>query len=397
MAGQEPGGSSYERLQKLQAVTDAALGPLAVEELLDELLVRVREALQTDTSAVLLLDEDKNELVARAAKGLEEEVERGIRIPIGRGFAGRVAAERRSVVLHDVDHADVLNPILREKGIKSMLGAPLLSRGRVLGVIHVGTLTHREFTEEDIELLELVADRAALALERALVHEELVVLDKLKREFVSTAAHEIRTPATIIYGIAQTLAERRETLRPEILSELVEALYASSVRLAQLTEDLLDFSRLEVSRGALATKPVQLRRVIEELSVGLSTDPGDEIEIEVPEDLVLESDRDALERIVGNLLRNSLLHGAPPVTITASRAGDEARISVEDRGPGIPQAFVGRLFEAFARPMEATGKPGAGLGLAIAQSYASKIGGDLRYEPATPTGARFTLILPQPS
>jgi signal transduction histidine kinase len=392
---QEPGGSGYERLKKVQAVSDAALAHLAIDDLLDELLIRIRDALEADTSAILLLDDEKGELVARAAKGIEEEVERGVRIPVGKGFAGRVAAERQPIVLPDVDHADVLNPILREKGIKSLLGAPLLARGRVLGVVHVGTLAHRDFTQDDIDLLQLVAERGALALERALLHEELVLLDRLKREFVSTAAHELRTPATIVYGIARTLAERREGLAPDTLNELIDALFDSSLRLAQLTEDLLDFSRLEVATGLLATKPLQLRRVIEEVSAGLSLQLPDKIDIEIPDDLVLDTDQSALERVVGNLLRNSLVHGAPPVTIRASQAGDEARISVEDRGPGIPDAFTSRLFEAFARSGDAAAKPGAGLGLAIAQSYARRLGGDLLYEPASPTGARFTLVLPQ--
>jgi signal transduction histidine kinase len=392
---QATGGAQYERLRKLQSVSDAAIGQLGVDALLDELLVRVRDALETDTSAVLLLDHERGELVARAAKGLEEEVERGVRLPLGRGFAGRVAAERRPVILDDVDYADVLNPILREKGIKSMLGAPLLARGRVLGVIHVGTLAHRKFDADDVELLELVADRVALALERALVHDELLRLDALKREFVSTAAHEIRTPATVVYGIAKTLAERRDDLSRETLGDLIDELHFSSVRLARLTEDLLDFSRLEVSGAILATEPLKVRRVIEQLSIGLAAEPREAIAIEIPDDLVLHTDQTALERVVGNLLSNSLVHGAPPVTVRASRAGDIARISVEDRGPGIPESFASRLFEAFARAGSASAKPGAGLGLAIALSYARKLGGDLVYEPATPTGARFTLLLPQ--
>src|SRR3954464_393698 len=83
-----------ERLKRLQRVSDAALALLSVGDLLDELLLRVRDILGTDTAAVLLLDTEKNELVARAAKGIEEEVERGVRIPVGKGFAGRIAAER---------------------------------------------------------------------------------------------------------------------------------------------------------------------------------------------------------------------------------------------------------------------------------------------------------------
>lgn len=160
-----------ERLQRLQALTDAALANLDLEELLSSLLGRTRELLEADTCAVLLLDEDADELVARAAVGIEEEVERGVRIPVGRGFAGRVAAERRPVVLDDVDHAEVLNPILREKGIKSLLGVPLLVGGAAIGVLHVGVLHHRVFSDTDVELLQLAGDRAAPAIEHARAYE----------------------------------------------------------------------------------------------------------------------------------------------------------------------------------------------------------------------------------
>ena len=114
-----------------------------------------------------MLDEPHGVLRARAAKGIEEEVEQRVQIPLGQGFAGRIAAQRRAIVIDDVDHADVLNPILREKGIRSLLGVPLLIEGRVLGVMHVGSLTPRIFTSEDRDLLQHAADRAALAIEHA--------------------------------------------------------------------------------------------------------------------------------------------------------------------------------------------------------------------------------------
>jgi GAF domain-containing protein/anti-sigma regulatory factor (Ser/Thr protein kinase) len=154
-------------LQALQRVTDAALTHLSEVDLLTELLSRITEILDTDTAAFLLLDEDTGELVARAARGIEEEVEQGVRIPVGKGFAGRIASQREPIFVEDVDHADILNPILREKGIRSLLGVPLLVKGRVLGVLHVGTLTPREFTREDADLLQLAADRAAIAIEHA--------------------------------------------------------------------------------------------------------------------------------------------------------------------------------------------------------------------------------------
>src|SRR5207244_459931 len=95
---------------------------------------------------------------ARAALGIEEEVEQGVRIPLGAGFAGRVAAEARPLVI-DVDQYGVYNPILRQKGIKSMLGVPLIVQGVSLGVLHVGTLRPRVFTRDEVDLLQLVAER----------------------------------------------------------------------------------------------------------------------------------------------------------------------------------------------------------------------------------------------
>src|SRR3954452_3108542 len=115
-----------ERLGEVQQLTDATISHLSLEDMLGELLNRIVEILDADTSAVLLLDEDRNVLVARAAKGIEEEVRRGVSIPVGRGFAGRIAAQRRAVSIEDVDHAEILNPLLRERGIRSLLGVPLL-------------------------------------------------------------------------------------------------------------------------------------------------------------------------------------------------------------------------------------------------------------------------------
>ena len=135
-----------ERLRAIQSITDAALSRLDDRDLLAELLERTRDALQADTAAVLLLDYSSGQLIAAAAAGLEEEVHQGVRIPVGRGFAGRIAAEHQPVILDHVDHTTVLNPILWAKGIQSMMGVPMVTGGRVIGVLHVGSLTPRRFT-----------------------------------------------------------------------------------------------------------------------------------------------------------------------------------------------------------------------------------------------------------
>ena len=153
-----------ERLRRIEAVTDVALSKLTTEDLLDELLARLQELLDVDTAATLLLDESGQFLSPVASRGLEEEVRHGVRIPFGRGFAGRVAAEARPIAIAEVTPSNVINPILLRKKVRSLLGVPLLVGDTVLGVLHVGTLRPRAFSDEDIAVLQLAADRAAGAI-----------------------------------------------------------------------------------------------------------------------------------------------------------------------------------------------------------------------------------------
>jgi serine phosphatase RsbU (regulator of sigma subunit)/anti-sigma regulatory factor (Ser/Thr protein kinase)/CBS domain-containing protein len=176
--------AARQQLEALQRVTDAALAYLPLDDLLTELLERMTEILHSDTAAILMLDERAQLLRARAAKGIEEEVEQGVAIPVGKGFAGRIAAQRRSVTIADVDRADIANPILREKGIRSLLGVPLLIEGRVLGVLHVGSLTPRVYSDEERELLQLAADRAAVAIEHARLAEQHRLAEALQRRLL---------------------------------------------------------------------------------------------------------------------------------------------------------------------------------------------------------------------
>ena len=165
------GGSAESELHALRLVTDRALTQMGVDELLDELLVRVRDILIADTAAVLMRDGASQSLVARAACGLEQEVRQAVHVPVGVGFAGHIAASKRPLALDRVDATTVVNPILIEKGIRTMLGVPLLARGDVLGVLHVGRLDDRPFDEHDTELLQVVAERVVGAIEA----HELVV------------------------------------------------------------------------------------------------------------------------------------------------------------------------------------------------------------------------------
>jgi signal transduction histidine kinase len=382
--------AARERVENIQAVTDAALAYLEVDELLAMLLPRIRDILRADTCAVLLLDERTNDLVARAALGIEEEVEQGVRIPLGEGFAGKVAAEGRPRAI-DVDEYPVWNPILREKGVKSMLGVPLMIAGASLGVLHVGSLTTRRFARNEVELLQLVAERVATAIERARLHEETVQLDQFKLNFVAIASHELRTPAASVYGVLKTLAERGHELPEDLREELLRVGVEQGERLRRLLEELLDLSRLDAKAIDVEPRPVVLRAALSDIVTGAPLD-ADDVELDVPDDLAAILDPLVLERIVTNLLVNAARYGAPPIRIEARQHGLHLRIAVEDSGPGIPPELVGRIFDRFARGTQL----GHGLGLAIARAYAQAHGGDLVYDPRG-GGARFELLIPQQS
>jgi signal transduction histidine kinase len=378
------------KLERLQVVTDIALAHLELEELLAVVLPRIRDALETDTCAVLLLDEESQELVARAALGIEEEVEQGVRIPLGKGFAGRIAQSGEPVILDDLATADVFNPILREKGITSMLGVPLFAQGEVIGVLHVGTLTPRRFGQEDIELLQLVAERVAVAIERAQLHEELLLLDELRANFVAIASHELRTPAASVYGAVATVVERGDSLPEETREELLQVAYQQGERLSRLLDQLLDLSRLDSRRIRVSPQPVVLHSVLSKIA-DEALPQGTSLELEVPRDLAVIADPLVLDRVVSNLLVNAIRHGKPPVVLAAEQRDRHIRISVSDRGEGVPEEIRPRLFERFESGADA---PGSGLGLAIARAYARAHGGDLVYDESG-EGARFEVVIPR--
>ncbi|HET7573353.1 MAG TPA: GAF domain-containing protein [Gaiellaceae bacterium] len=379
--------AARERIEHVQAVTDAALAQLELDELLCVLLPRIKEILHTDTCAVLLLDEEEHALVVRQALGIEEEV--GVRIPVGAGFAGRVVAERLPVVI-DVDSYPVVNPILRQKKLKTMLGVPLLARGTPIGVLHVGTLEPHVFTPEDVELLQLVAERVAIAIERVRLHEETVLLDQLKANFVAIASHELRTPATSVYGVLATLVGRGGDLSEEMREELLHVGYEQAKRLRRLLEELLDLSRLDAGAIAVEPEPLVLRSVLGDIA-SAAVAPDADVRLDVPRDLAAVADPLVLDRVVSNLLVNAARYGAAPITVAAEQRDRHLRIAVEDSGAGVDEALLPRLFERFARGENA---PGSGLGLAIARAYARAHGGDLVYDRRD-RGARFELIVPQ--
>ncbi|WP_326837459.1 GAF domain-containing SpoIIE family protein phosphatase [Amycolatopsis rhabdoformis] len=156
--------TTRDQLRRLDALTGSALGRQELKPLLDTMLERVRELFGVDTATVLRHDEAAGRLIAIASAGIEEEVFQDVRVPVGAGFAGRVARERQPVLIDHVDSSTVVNPLLWEHGLTVLLGVPMLVHDELEGVLHIGSTTARTFDAEEIELLRMVADRLALAI-----------------------------------------------------------------------------------------------------------------------------------------------------------------------------------------------------------------------------------------
>jgi signal transduction histidine kinase len=257
------------------------------------------------------------------------------------------------------------------------------------------------FGEEELGLLRTVGALTALALDRVRLFQaehdarlELERANEVKLNFIALAAHELRTPMTTIHGFVTTLHHLSERLDQEQRDQVGNALLAQSERMVRLVEQLLDLSRLDAEAIEIAPEPIALRPQLEEIIAGSAPVP-EAVEIDVPPEAVAIVDRHAIERIVSNLVANAFRYGLPPVIVRTSQTDRHLRLSVEDRGRGVPAEFVPDLFERFTRSNRSReAAAGTGLGLAIARSYARAHGGDLLYEDAIPHGARFQLVLP---
>jgi signal transduction histidine kinase len=258
------------------------------------------------------------------------------------------------------------------------------------------------FGGEELRLLRTLGALTGLALDRARLYAQerearlaLERADDLKSNFIALAAHELRTPVTSINGVVQTLYVRGDQLDDDQRALLGAMLRDQGRRLGTLVEQLLDLSRLDADAISIDPELMRVKERAEELVRSTAGERADDVRVDVPDDLEAAIDPSAFDRILSNLVANALRYGDPPVIVRAEQRDRHFRLAVEDRGPGVPAEFVPDLFERFTRSRRAQERGvGTGLGLAIARSYAHAHSGELVYEPATPTGARFEFVIP---
>ena len=399
--------ATMERMRQVQTVTEIALAHLSLDKLLAELIDRVRDAMDVDTVVILLREED-DDLVAWASKGLELDVR--IRVPLGSGFAGRVAQQKSPLIIDDIDTADLHTPFLRERGVKSLLGVPLLIEGRVIGVIHVGRLVRRPFTGDDARLLELVAFRVALAIDNARLFEEeraarreAELASRAKDEFLTTISHELRTPLTPIIGWVHMI--RNDLLPQKETAHGLEVIEKNSHSLKRLINDLLDMSAILSGKMRMEEMPLRLETAVREaVETVRPMAAAREVRIALAfngwQNELVTGDRIRLGQAFVNLLDNAIKFSPPGgvVKVVCSTNAEDAVIQIEDAGQGIAADFIPFVFERFRQEdgSKTRSHGGLGLGLALVKSFVEAHRGNVQVDSAGPgRGSRFTVSLPR--
>ena len=207
--------------------------------------------------------------------------------------------------------------------------------------------------------------------------------------FVAETAHDLQAPLSVVHGFIATLLERWGELTDEMKLDMLQRADEQTMRASRLASDLLDLSRLDAGHLPVHVRTTRVRPLLETCVDAVGPQAID-IRVSCPQRLRARADAAHLERILINLLGNALSHGAPPITIEATRHDHRVEIVVCDAGPGVVPRDRGRLFDRFSRDETV---PGAGLGLAIVRELAEAQGGAVWYEPACP-GSRFGVHLP---
>ena len=352
---------------------------------------------------------------ATARIGLWDEGARVVRFPAderpeyqlreGEHLAGRAFAEQRVVYSGDPARDDPsAAEIYRASGIGAVVCVPITAGHRRLGVLTLYASRPPVFAVSDMELARLLADQAAVILEsRALIDDVAKVqareqATRMKEDFVSAAAHDLKTPLTTVVAQAEFLERkaRRDPSAPPDVPGL-QRIVRESKRLAALVTDLLDASRLEQGKLVGEREPVDLGALVSEVVARHQPDVH-ACEVDVRGAVVGTYDRRRIEQLVENLLENARKYSpeAASVQVVVWQEDGEARVSVRDRGIGIPAADLPTIFERFSRGSNVDDRRfhGMGLGLYICRGIVEEHGGRIWAESEVGKGSTFHVALP---
>jgi signal transduction histidine kinase len=396
---------AVSRLQASFAIAEAVVSSLRPDVVVDRLLEEGMTAVEADRA--LLSRVRGTDLVVEGGRSLDISPRRtGEIIPLDAApyieaavHNQRVEQASGDIGWRGLSEADAS----RVAAVRHAMAVPLVFGTEVLGVLSFVRIRDQAFDRDDVTTVRTIAHIAALALRNAREFAAVEEVSRAKSLFLNMAAHELRTPLSVVRGYASMLRDGSFGPLPAQIGSTVSVLQSKSDELSHLVEDILMASRVEAGRVRPQSRLLDLRRAVEESAGRLA--PSAElrcadVSLELPVgELPVNVDRDYLARILDNLLVNALTYslGQPWIRIHVTKTADMAEVAVEDRGVGLCEHDQQRIFERFERvDHPELGFPaGTGLGLYLSRRLAEELGGSLRLDESKPgRGSRFVLSLP---
>ncbi len=410
---------AQRRAQELQTAAEVARDTSSLQSL-DELLAKavnlIRERFGFYHASVFLLDETGEYAVIRESTGEAgaEMKRRGHKLRVGsRSVVGQTAERGEAVVINEVLQSAIHRPNPLLPDTRAELGLPLKVADRIIGVLDVQSTEVNAFTPDDVQVLQILADQLAVAVENARAYElaqqaveELRRADQLKSQFLANMSHELRTPLNSIIGFSKVILKGIDGPITDLQREDLTAIYNAGQHLLGLINDILDLSKLEAGKMRLSYEEVNIGEIIHSVmstAAGLVKDKPIKLIEDVPPDLpTVRADPIRIRQVVLNLVSNAAKFTAEGhIRVFARRQESpeglaEILVGVEDTGPGIAPEDMEKLFKPFsqvdASPTRKTG--GTGLGLSISRSLVELHGGRIWVESEVGKGSTFYFTLP---
>lgn len=279
----------------------------------------------------------------------------------------------------------------------SYMSVPLHGRTALFGVLTFVGGHKRHYGATDLDLADELARRIGLAIENAQLYRGAQDALRVREDFLSIAAHEIRGPITSLHLSIQAL--RKSSQASRIVDRLLDVIERDDKQLIRLVDELLDVTRIRGGRLHFELEQVDLAEITREVTARLGPDlarSGSSLSVSTHGNLVGLWDRTRLDQIVTNLVSNALKYGlGKPIEVTAEGDEEQALLVVRDHGIGIDPRSRDRIFDPFARAVSARNYGGLGLGLYIVRTIVDAFGGTVKVDSTPHAGSTFTVVLPR--